>query len=243
MPGLAPGKAAGTIRPALRAVWSPTVLIRTYRDPVALSNLAVDLLPVVAVLAFGWGAAPLVALYWLENLIIGVFSLLRMMAAGAAKGAAGLAGAVLLGLFFTVHYGAFCFGHGVFLYTIAGNAAFPGPAELLGWAATSGAHMGWFLAAIMGVNLALFSRDYIGQGEFRRADNHAEMAAPYGRIVTLHLAIILGAALALGMDEPLLGVLLLILLRVAFGVLIVVARRLRRDAYVMAAASVVDDDA
>ena len=231
------------IRAALRQVWSPAVLARTYRDRLALANLAVDLLPVVAVLAFGWGAAPLVALYWLENLVIGVFSVMRMAAGAAAKGAGAMAGAVFLGLFFTFHYGAFCYGHGIFLYTFSGRTDFPGPAELISWALGSGAYMGVFLAAIVGVNLAAYLRDFIGRGEFRGAKIDIHFAAPYGRIVTLHVAILFGAALTLNLDEPLAGVLLLILLRVAFGVVMTVAERLKRDAHVFAAGSVVDENA
>lgn len=220
---------AGGIGAALKGVVSPSVLTRTYRDPIALANLGVDLLPVVAVLSFGWGAAPLVALYWLENLIIGVFTILRMLAAGTQNGAFGLGGALFLSAFFTVHYGMFCFGHGVFLYTFAGNTDFPGPAGLVSWAAGSGAHMGLFLTAIAAVNLAVYLRDFIGRGEFRRTELATQMGAPYGRIVTLHIAIILGAGLTMGLGEPLLGVLLLIVLRVVFGMVLAVGRRLRLE--------------
>ena len=44
----------------------PALLSRTYRDPLAIFGLVVDLLPIFAVLTLGWGAAPLVFLYWLE---------------------------------------------------------------------------------------------------------------------------------------------------------------------------------
>ncbi|MFN7054369.1 DUF6498-containing protein [Hyphomonas sp.] len=222
------GKAGG-LGAALKGVFSPAVLARTYQDPLALANLGVDLLPVVAVLSFGWGAAPLVALYWLENLVIGVFTILRMLAAGTQNGVFGLGGALFMSAFFTVHYGMFCFGHGVFLYTFAGHTDFPGPSELVSWAAGSGAHMGLFLAAIAAVNLAVYLRDYIGRGEFRRTEISAEMGAPYGRIVTLHIAIILGAGLTMGLGEPLLGVLLLIVLRVVFGMVLTVGRRLKLE--------------
>ncbi|HAE94268.1 MAG TPA: hypothetical protein DCG65_06890, partial [Hyphomonas atlantica] len=53
--------------------------------------------------------------------------------------------------------------------------------------------------------------------------------SPYGRIVTLHVAIILGALLAFGSDEPLFGVLLLILMRVVFGIALSAYRQHRRD--------------
>ena len=56
----------------------PSLIARTYRDPLAWLSLATDLVPIAAILVFGWGATPLVALYWLENLIIGAYTVLRL---------------------------------------------------------------------------------------------------------------------------------------------------------------------
>ena len=62
----------------MKSFLGPDLIARTYRDPIAVAVLLVDLLPILAVLVFGWGATPLVALYWLENLVIGMFTVLRM---------------------------------------------------------------------------------------------------------------------------------------------------------------------
>jgi hypothetical protein len=69
----------------MRGFFDPELFWRTYRNPVAWLSLAVDLLPVAAVILFGWKAVPLVALYWLENLIIGVFTILRMLGSVAGN--------------------------------------------------------------------------------------------------------------------------------------------------------------
>jgi membrane protein implicated in regulation of membrane protease activity len=79
------------------------------------------------------------------------------------------------------------------------------------------------------VNLLFLAADFFGRGEYKTSNPSAEMFAPYGRIVTLHVAIILGAGLAFTLDDPLLGVLLLILIRVLFGILTTVMRRRKRD--------------
>ena len=55
------------------------------------------------------------------------------------------------------------------------------------------------------------------------------MFAPYGRIVTLHVAIILGAFFSVATDQPLLGVLVLIVIRVVFGIVLSVLRRMKLD--------------
>lgn len=205
-------------------------LARAFRDPLSWVSLAVDLAPLFAVIAFGWGAAPLVALYWLENVIIGGFTLLRMLGTGLAKPSFLLV-CLFTMPFFTLHYGLFCFVHGIFVASIAGGGrqVEDSPSGLLEWMRNAGPHMDWFLAAIIGVSALYFVVDYIGKGEFRRTNPFAEMFPPYGRVVTLHLAILFGAFLAVISPEPLLGVLLLILIRVAFGLYLSLRRHQKRD--------------
>lgn len=214
---------------------SPALIARAYADPLSRLNLAVDFLPILAVLLFGWGATPLVALYWLENLVIGAFAAARIAGSGLAMmkqgKSEGALGAFFLAPFFCLHYGFFCWGHGIFIATFADPQwDLTGPIGLIGWALTSGPGIGFFLAAIIAANLAVFLVDFIGRGEINRTGPGEEMGAPYGRIFTLHIAIIVGAAFAFSSDEPLMGVLLLILIRIAFGILGEIRRRIKRDA-------------
>lgn len=223
----------------------PSEVARAYRDPLSWVSLCVDLLPIFAVFAFGWGATPLVALYWLENLVIGAFTIFRMIGT-ALVSIVSFGMALFMVPFFFFHYGLFCFGHGVFLRVFAGGAGSTEPLEpvsLIRWALGTAPEMTWFVAAIAGVSLLYYVVDFIGRGEFRNSNPSTEMFSPYGRIVTLHIAIILGAGVAFTLDEPLLGVLLLIFIRVVFGIFTTVVRRRQRDAKVEAAASMVDDDA
>ena len=214
--------------------FDPSLLARTYRDPMAMLLLFVDVLPILAVIFFGWGAVPLVALYWLENLIIGAVTVARMVATTSQAGT-GLAAGFFLIPFFCFHYGMFCFVHGVFLFVFANmgegmaDFGFPDPLTLLDWALRSGTGMAWFVLAIIAVNALFFVSDFILTGDYRNADLSKEMGAPYGRIITLHLAILFGAAITLGLGQPLLGVFLLIMVRVVFGVILAVGRRLRLD--------------
>ncbi len=223
----------------------PSEVARAYRDPLSWVSLGVDLLPIIAVFAFGWGATPLVALYWLENLVIGAFTILRMIGT-ALSSIVSLAMALFMVPFFFFHYGLFCFVHGVFLRLFAGGEGggdTMAPLPLIGWALGTAPEMLWFVAAIACVSALYYIVDFIGRGEFRTSNPQVEMFSPYGRIVTLHIAIILGAGVAFTLDEPLLGVLLLILIRVVFGIVTNVMRRRKRDAQVSASASTADDDA
>lgn len=215
----------------MKSFFDPDLIARTYRDPLAVVVLLVDLLPIIAVLAFGWGATPLVALYWLENLVIGVFTVLRMIATLAGN-FANVFAVLFIVPFFTLHYGMFCFGHGVFIQALATSGSTSGTPDMPGlvnWAMQSGQGMVWFMVAIIVINLALYGADYLMKGEFRDANPMVEMFAPYGRIVTLHVAILLGAVLAIAANEPLLGVVFLILLRVVFGVIVSAIRQRKLD--------------
>lgn len=209
--------------------FDPDLLARTYRDPLALASLGVDLLPLVGIFLFGWGAAPLVALYWLENLVIGGATIARMAATGMA-GPGNMMGALFLIPFFTFHYGMFCWGHGTFLAIFAsGGSVGDGFRDLLGWALGSGAYMPSFVAAIAIVSALFFVFDFLAKGQFRDEKPITLMFLPYGRIVVLHIAILLGAVAVFWADEPLIGVLGILALRFVFGIVLAVARRLRLD--------------
>ena len=218
----------------MKSFLDPDLIARTYRDPLAWLTLLVDLLPIIAVIFFGWKAVPLVALYWLENLVIGAFTIFRMLGTIAAN-ALNIPIALFMVPFFTVHYGMFCFGHGIFLSAFAGGKVgdaapgIDGMRTLVDWALGTGPYMLWFIGAIILVNAIFYLVDFIGRGDYRNTQLPVEMFAPYGRIVTLHVAIILGAGLMMAFGQPLLGVLILIMLRVAFGMALNMMRRRRMD--------------
>jgi len=215
----------------------PSTIARAFRDPVTWAALIVDFIPIYAVLMLGWGAAPLVFLYWLENLVIGIMTVARMLASGIGKGARGI-GAMLFSVpFFIVHYGMFCFGHGMMLMTLqseeftGANPAFIAETypEIVQFAATSGPNMVTFISIIIAFNIFLFAWDYIGKGEYLNASPSSEMFAPYGRIMLLHVALFAGMFALLHFGEPMAGVLALIVLRVIWGLVLSIRRRLRLD--------------
>jgi hypothetical protein len=222
----------------------PSEVARAYRDPLSWVSLCVDLLPIFAVFALGWGATPLVALYWLENLVIGAFTILRMIGT-AISSIVSFAMALFMVPFFFFHYGMFCFVHGVFirLFADSGSTDPIEPVSVIRWALGTAPEMIWFVAAIAGVSALYYVFDFLWRGDYKTSNPQLEMFSPYGRIVTLHIAIILGAGVAFSLNEPLAGVLLLIFIRVVFGMFQTVQRRRKRDVKVEVAGSVVDDDA
>ncbi|MEM6627931.1 MAG: DUF6498-containing protein [Pseudomonadota bacterium] len=201
---------------------------RALSNPWVAAGLAVDLAPVFAVVVLGWRAAPLVLLYWLENLIIGVATLARIISAGFAKGVAGGVASLFMGAFFTVHYGLFCFVHGVFLFVLASefgggdiaslNPDDPmNPAGLVGGALIAAPGMSVFVLLLIIWQAAMFVDDFVLKNGALNADPAKEMFAPYGRIVVLHIGIFAGFAALAAIGEPMIGVLGLILLRAVWG--------------------------
>jgi hypothetical protein len=84
--------------------------------------IAANVVPLVGVLAWDWSIGTILVLYWLENGIIGMSNVVRMvLAAGPNEGH--LAKAFLVP-FFLVHYGLFWTVHGVFVTTFFADGGF-----------------------------------------------------------------------------------------------------------------------
>ncbi len=175
--------------------------------------IAANLVPAVGLLFFGWDVFSLVFLYWFENVVIGVYQALRMALAGGltplpmdrivitnptamqAEFQRKL-GNVSAGLkyflipFFCVHYGVFCFGHGLFVMNFFGHR---------GAAATQAArfqapdNVGLAMIALIVIHGFIFVKDYVLDGEWKNASAAQLMMEPYGRIVTLHIFIMSSA--------------------------------------------------
>jgi hypothetical protein len=98
-------------------------LYRIASAPAAIALLvASNLLPLVGVLLWDWNLQSIIILYWIENGIVGVLNIPRMLLArgddAATGGAGGSAGRVFLVGFFCVHYGIFWLGHGFFVWVV-----------------------------------------------------------------------------------------------------------------------------
>jgi hypothetical protein len=161
-----------------------------------------------------WDVASIIVLYWVENLIVGGFTLLKMLVTGKT-------GALFLMLFFCVHYGGFCAIHGIFVLELtrfageqippAATSSWPGPLALLQLfiglvrqilAAAPEAFLWGCLALLIshGVSFLLL---FIGQQEYRHTTVRELMQAPYRRITVMHIAVIAGGFLVVRLGSPL----------------------------------------
>ncbi|HEV2749154.1 MAG TPA: DUF6498-containing protein [Gemmatimonadales bacterium] len=99
------------VSPAPIATASPGSLRLT---PTAVVLVAANLVPLVGVLFFGWSVYATLLLFWVENVIVGVFNILRMVAATPDNQLA-WAAKVFMIPFFTFHYGMCVMVHGLFV--------------------------------------------------------------------------------------------------------------------------------
>ena len=208
--------------------FQPAYWRAAFGDPLTLLAITVDVIPVIFVVFFGWGAEALVLLYWAENLLIGVATLVRMFLSGLQTlGVFGLFVGTFMTVFFTFHYGLFCFGHGVFLFEFARSVDLPAgsmaPSPDTMWQMFHAVRLSWpgmgtGLMLILAYQLAAAIADYWPGKAQAIPSLQEEMFAPYGRIVVLHIGIFAGAAALIALGDPMIGVLLLIVLRIGFSI-------------------------
>jgi len=207
--------------------------------------LATSLLPLLGVWLLHWPVVAVIGLYWLDNVIIGVFHGLRMLsaqgrlldpdyeAALAASSAhsieerrqmianaGNLQHFVMPGVF-VLHYGAFCAGHALFIALLFDGA-------FSGW----GNALFLVTVAIMVLQQARELRRFHADPELRALPRVLLMFQPYPRVIALHLALLFGAVPAL-FGHPLIAALLLAGIRFwaeRSGALSIVALLERRNA-------------
>jgi hypothetical protein len=198
-----------------------------------------NLIPLFGVLFGRWTVGTLLVLYWVENGIVGILNVPKILLAEGpvaggstdplgrvlGAGSLGMATRIPIAAFFLVHYGIFWLVHGVFVWTLPGFLAARGPEfDPNGFPIVSTAASVDGSAVLWGaVGLAIshgfsFVANYLGRGEYRKVSAAQQMGRPYGRVVTLHLAILFGAFLSLMLGSPIGALLVLVVLKTAIDV-------------------------
>ena len=181
----------------------------------AWALIAANLLPLYCVLFWNWEVFPLLALFWMENVIIGALNAARMLAVDP-RDAALWAGKLFLVPFFCFHFGMFTAIHGVFVFLLFGNSK---PSGLWMLEPALRAVEEWQLwlplGALAASHLFSFFWNYLYRGEFRRTSLTGQMAKPYGRVVVLHLTILVGGFAAMALGSPVWALVVLIAIKVA----------------------------
>ena len=205
-------------------VWSERPVWLT---PSVVVLVVANLFPLYGVLFQGWQVFPIVLLYWLENVVVGVFFILRIVAASPGEDASptaleqqmGRAAKLFLVPFFAVHYGIFTLVHGVFVLVLFGRETGQMvPSVSLVFSAITRYSLVLALVALTASHAFSFVVNYLGKGEYRGADLGTLARAPYSRVVVLHLAILGGGFLVMWLQSPVAGLVLLLALKTGLDV-------------------------
>lgn len=211
-------------------------LIKNFQyTPASLVLIAMNLVPLIGVVLFGWDAGTIIFLYWLENVLIGILNIPKLLScrgyvprsgeeikirqelseatgvfaqSQAADGGRVPIGALLfLAVFFSVHYGIFCFGHYMFIQSLF--EGMPKFSELP--TALAGGFLLWSLLGLALSHSVSMIINFYGKKEYLTRSANVQMFLPYTRIIVLHMVIIFGGFLALVFNEGL-GILIMLVI-------------------------------
>lgn len=191
--------------------------------------------PLFGVLFFDWDASIIVLLYWIENLIIGSYNVVKMAILPVEHPLMHLG--KLFGIaFFSLHFGGFCAVHGAFLLaffnigdgiaSVSAAGTWPGPLVFLGllvsvvsalWHSRP-AGMEWLVLGLICSHGVSFVQNFIGGKEYLTLTSARLMGRPYARIVLLHVAILAAGIPIMMVGSPVPLVFTLVFLKIGLDI-------------------------
>jgi hypothetical protein len=184
--------------------------------------VAANVIPLLGVLFLGWDLRGLLTLYWLENLVIGAWTIVRMAHTLDPL-------AILIVPFFLIHFGGFCAIHGLFLMMLTGadtgsgsamgGSAWFGPlvflqllVNVVAGAARQAPELFYLPLGALVVSHGVSTVYYhFLRGEDRGRAVNEIMGDPYGRIVLMHITILAGAVPTMLFGSPLAMLVILVI--------------------------------
>jgi hypothetical protein len=174
------------------------------------------------VIFLGWRVFPILLIYWIENVVVGVFNVLRILFADPDQPLLRLAKLFLVPLF-CVLYGLFTMVHAAFIFAIfaditAGHthSLLPSVATVIAAVPANGA--GFAVVALIVSHAVSFVWNYLLGGEFRNVSLGTLMAQPFERVLVLQLVILGGGVAAVALGSPPAAVAVLVCIKTALDV-------------------------
>jgi hypothetical protein len=200
-----------------------------------IALMIANLVPLIGVVFLGWDAAAIVLLYWIENLIVGFFNMLRMLLVKVESRSMQFQKLFMIP-FFCVHFGGFCAVHGVFLLiffkigspdnAMTDSSAWMGPLislQLLYGVVTQLWHarppgLEWPAVGLFVSHGVSFIKNFINRQQYLRLKMKDIMVRPYKRIILMHVAIIIGGVLIMKLGSPVALLCFLVFLKIALDI-------------------------
>lgn len=152
-------------------------------------SLGVNVVTLVGVLALGWPAGNVFLLFWAENAVLGLITLVKVATARQpARNPITVndrpvgSSPTLYALFFCLHYGIFCVVHLVFTAIVAWKVGIEPSFLLLGLP---------LLLVVVRYAVELATTWFGPHGQREAISPQTAMGQPYGRVIVLHVAVLL----------------------------------------------------
>lgn len=158
-------------------------------------SIVLNLFLLVGVLGLGWPPGNVFLLFWCENVVLGVCTVVKVLSAQrrTVRADGSSTSPVLYAVFFALHYGIFCLVHLGFSLVVAVRVGVEPTFLLLG------------LPAILIVVRYTIetATTWFGRGELRQTTTPKQaMMQPYPRVVVLHLSILVAFGLVIAGIVP-----------------------------------------
>lgn len=161
------------------------------RTPAEAMLIGVNILPVIGVTCLGWSVVEAMLVYWMENVIIGVMNVFKMLLVAIHSRQLG---AIFVIPFFILHYGIFASVHGVFVFGSA-HMTRDGKFNMTPEEAFNTfdlQSMGIAVAALTLSHFFSFVWNFVIGKEYQRVTLNHLLGAPYGRVMILHISLLFG---------------------------------------------------
>jgi hypothetical protein len=186
-----------------------------------------NLLPVGGVLFFGWNVFQIVFLFWLENVMTGILTLLKMLVADPTSIRMWFNKIIKIPLFF-FEYGMFTFVHGILVLalTLVDNRTVTGDNRTVtgdNWIPDAlktvmDPQLPWVAGILLSSHAFSFIWNYIGKGEYRNASLENLMTGSFNRVVVLHLTVLFGGSLMVLYKAPVAFLLPLVAIKIILDI-------------------------
>lgn len=176
-----------------------------YSRPALAALVAVNLVPLVGIFAFGWGLHSIIFLYLIENIIIGMYTVAKILLASKGGSLGGTRGYKVL--FFLAHYSTFVVFHGTFLSFFLFRS--------------EGRALAFDFLYPLSIGLYIFSHgvslkeNYFGKREKEKVNSLEQMWMPYRRVAPTHAALIVFSSLVLIAGQAKFSIAVVVCLKIA----------------------------
>lgn len=167
--------------------------LNTKLDIPLIALILANLTPIYGVLFGEWTVFQVFFLFWGETAVIGFYNILKIKRTSGALG-------FFLIPFFILHFGGFMFGHLIFIITLFGFGMQNVTISLSSAMIINIGRVLIFPILFYFVSHGIsYYVNFIQNEEYKRSNPMQVMMAPYGRVALMHITIIFGGWIVLGL--------------------------------------------